>query len=227
MLKKINISEYQALVAHGKVLEFDGGTPKVILLPGDRILKLFRRKRLLSSQLWITYATRFARNASKLQRRGIPTIQVISTFRIPKIRRQAVLYERLPGETLRDWLTANSPEANFAKCQEFGIFTAEPHRRGILFRSIHFGNILVQPDGSFGLIDVADIQFNLRASLSLNQRLRSLHHMDRHAPDRCDLAAPAGSAYLEAYLAVAKLSEKANHAMRTGFEATFAHYRPQ
>ncbi|MGZ0655523.1 toluene tolerance protein [Coraliomargarita sp. W4R72] len=221
----MKLAEYESLTANGKVLEIEGNCPKVILLTEDRILKLFRRKRLLSSQLWITHAARFARNASKLRKRGIPTIQIRSVFSIPAIERQAVLYDMLQGDTLRDWLDANTQSAGLIKCKELGVFVAELHSRGILFRSIHFGNVVVQADGSFGLIDIADTGFTCLGGLSVNQRIRNFHHMDRHDADRSQLAGPMGAAFLQAYLTAVDPSEPVKHRLSTAFNETFSKYK--
>lgn len=218
-------NEFEALLASGEILETEGALPKVIRLPEDRILKLFRRKRLLSSQIWMTYAARFAKNAVQLRRRSIPTVQVESIYDIRGIQRQGVLYRMLPGDTLRDWLNGNETKVCIEKCRELGVFIAQLHRHGVLFRSIHFKNILVQPDGSLGLIDIADLKFNYCGALSTRQRIRNLHHMDRHNADRKYLAGQAGNAFLEAYLTAAKVSEQASRRITASFEAIFAKHR--
>ncbi|MDQ8195144.1 toluene tolerance protein [Coraliomargarita sp. SDUM461004] len=224
MRNKKTIAEYARLTQEGTVLENEGTTPKVILLPKNRILKLFRRKHLLSSQIWITHAARFARNAGKLQRRGIPTVTVKSVFSIPEMQRQAVLYHILEGDTLRDWLNKHTAEDGISKCKDLGQFVAGLHRCGILFRSMHFGNIIVRADGTFGLIDIVDTGFKYWGPLSQSQRIRNFHHMDRHDSDRVCLAGPAGAAFLHSYLAAAGITEKAKLNLAAAFKEIFSKY---
>jgi hypothetical protein len=33
------------------------------------------------------------------------------------------------------------------------------HDKGIFFRSIHFGNIILLPDNNYGLIDITDVRY--------------------------------------------------------------------
>ena len=104
MLPQKSNAEFDELTQGAQVLEQDGFGLKVLRLPDARILKLFRRKRWLSSQLWAPHAARFDRNAKTLLKRGIPTLTVEQIFAVPEMQRQAVLYRELPGTTLRQWL---------------------------------------------------------------------------------------------------------------------------
>ena len=83
-------SAYLALRENATVLEADGSGDKVLLLEDGTILKLFRRKRLISSALLFPYAQRFADNIDALKKRGIPCPDVIATYRIASISRDAV-----------------------------------------------------------------------------------------------------------------------------------------
>ena len=59
----LNNAELNALVAKATLIESDSYGPKVYRLDNGEYLKLFRRKRLLSSALLIPYSVRFCRNA--------------------------------------------------------------------------------------------------------------------------------------------------------------------
>ena len=61
-MQSIDHSTYEALRKGAQVLEADGSGDKVLRLADGRMLKLFRRKRLLSSALFFPYAQRFANN---------------------------------------------------------------------------------------------------------------------------------------------------------------------
>ncbi len=174
-------ASYQELVEGGAVLEADGHGDKLIVLRDGRYLKLFRRKRLLSSALMWPYARRFQTNALALRDLGIATVVPELLLRIPHLRRTAVLYQPLAGETLRTALRRRTAEHG-ALMRKLGCFLAGLHRRGVYFRSLHFGNVIVTAAGDFGLIDVADLGLRARP-LSRYQVTRNLRHLMRYAED--------------------------------------------
>ena len=171
---------YQDLVEGGTVLEADGHGDKLIALRDGRYLKLFRRKRLLSSALMWPYARRFHVNAVALRDRGVLSVATEQLLRIPHLRRTAVIYRPLPGATLRTCLRKAADRG--ALLHELGSFLAVLHRRGVYFRSLHFGNVIVVGQGEFGLIDVADLELRNRP-LGPHQITRNLRHLMRYAED--------------------------------------------
>lgn len=178
-MKKLSKEGYLTLREGAKVIEKDGHGDKVLLLADGTYLKLFRVKQLFTSAQFIPYSKRFANNAKKLAKRGIPTIIVISTFKIPAIRRSAVHYSPLTGSTLRG--LPNGIDIMLAG--KLGKFIRELHDKGIYFRSLHFGNVVLTPENRLGLIDIADMKF-YRGSLSDNLRLRNFQHSARYDEDR-------------------------------------------
>jgi len=168
---------FQELLEKSEVLMKDRHGLKVIGTPDGRIVKFFRRKRLFSSALWDPYVKRFARNAANLKKAGIPTVEVTGVFRVSSLKRDAVVYNRMEGESLRDLPMTEPRMASFA------AFFAELHRKGVFFRSVHFGNILELPDGRLGLIDIADMEAKGR-SLGVKERLRNFAHMVKYPEDR-------------------------------------------
>ena len=82
MLKKISKTELDHLTKGGTVLETEESLFKVMLLPNRQIVKLFRRKRLISSQIWLKHASSFEKNARELKRRGFVTVEVLSLIHI-------------------------------------------------------------------------------------------------------------------------------------------------
>ena len=100
-MQSIDHSTYEALRKGAHVLEADGSGDKVLRLADGRMLKLFRRKRLLSSALFYPYAQRFADNTRALEQRGILCPKVIAVYRIPSIERDGVYYSPLAGNTVR------------------------------------------------------------------------------------------------------------------------------
>ena len=172
---------YLALREGAQVLEADGSGDKVLRLRDGLMLKLFRRKRLLSSALLFPYAGRFERNAQALRDLGIPCPEVLATYRIASIERDAVYYRPLPGDTLRQLLDDQAQAQPLRR--QLGQFVARLHEAGVYFRSLHLGNVVLTPDNQLGLIDIADLQHQRRA-LRDSQRERNFHHMLRYPEDR-------------------------------------------
>src|SRR5690554_3904509 len=173
--------DYLALRKDGKVIEQDGHGDKVIILTDGTFLKLFRRKRLISSAAIWPYAQRFADNAKKLEELGIPCPQIIQVYRIPSIERDAVHYHPLPGTTLRD-LYRGDLEYPADLRERFLKFVEHIQDLGVYFRSIHLGNVVLTPDDELGLIDISDMKI-FRRPLSKWQRKRNFEHMDRDKKD--------------------------------------------
>ena len=166
------------MIDGAKVLEADSFGPKVYLLPDGNILKLFRRKRLFSSALFRPYSKRFIDNVVELQKRGVPTLQVLQYFRLQAPGMTAVLYQPLPGQTLSQIASKEGFSWKQALPELAGLIRSL-HQSGIYFRSLHLGNIVITPDQRMGLIDVADMRF---LSGPLPQRLikRNLQHFARY-----------------------------------------------
>ncbi|ROM77648.1 toluene tolerance protein [Pseudomonas brassicacearum] len=196
-MQTLNHSSYLALREGAKVLEADGSGDKVLLLRDGRYLKLFRRKRLLTSALLRPYARRFAHNTDALLKRGIPCPTVLGVYRIASIARDAVYYSPLEGKTIRQ-LKASEEDADALRF-ELGTFIALLHEKGVYFRSLHFGNVVLTPEHTLGLIDIADLRCQRRA-LSNGKRLRNFAHVLRYKEDRhWLLERDGGTAFIEGY----------------------------
>lgn len=168
--RKLGQDEYEKGLQDAELLEQDTFGPKVYELSDGRILKLFRIRRRFSSNLYLPYAKRFARNAERLAARGFSTISVESWGRVPHLRRQFALYAKLPGQTLRKLPSFDG--------QCLGRVLAKLHASGVLFRSCHLGNWVLTPEGSLGLIDLTDLSF-FPWALTKSQRSRNFLHLTR------------------------------------------------
>jgi hypothetical protein len=188
---------FSALRANAAVIERDAHGDKVLRLADGDYLKLFRRKRWLSSTAWYPYAQRFADNADALRQLDVPSPEAIAVYRIPAIERDAVQYHPLAGDTLRT-LAAMNESPSVALATLLGTFIARLHAEGIYFRSVHLGNILLCPDGRLGLIDLADMKLHRRA-LHRHERIRNFRHLLRDERDRRWLLADNGRALFAAY----------------------------
>ena len=201
-LKTLTEKDYLALRANAVVLEQDGFGDKVLRLADGSIFKMFRRKRLLTSAALFPYARRFARNAVTLARHGIPVPQILAVGEISNMARDYVHYQPLAGSTLRDLVRSGmDAETREALRQRLTRFIIHLHDLGIYFRSLHIGNVVVTPDGRFGLIDFSDLRI-YPWSLGSYLRRRNMQRMLRMADeaDWADLPAivagrpPAGEA---------------------------------
>ncbi|HMV36690.1 MAG TPA: toluene tolerance protein [Turneriella sp.] len=196
----MSANDYFVLRGDAEVIEADGHGEKVLRLRDGSYLKLFRRKRLLSSALWYPYARRFADNAVTLERLGIPCPRVIAVHRFPDIRRDVVHYHPLPGATLRQIVQGNRVESAAPTLRtRLGDFVARLHDLGVFFRSIHLGNIVLDDSGQLGLIDIADMRIADRP-LSNSRRRRNLAHLLRYREDGVWLLSDHGQAFAEGYV---------------------------
>ncbi|MBD9408771.1 toluene tolerance protein [Stutzerimonas stutzeri] len=181
-MQKLQIESYMRMREGARVLEKDSCGEKVLLLSDGTILKLFRLKHLFSSAVLYPYAKRFADNIANLQRLHVACPSLINTYKIPSIKRDAVHYHPLPGVTLRQLRRQNDecPENLF---DQLGRFLAHLHEKGIFFRSIHLGNIVLTPEGGLGLIDIADLKCQTKP-LGPYKSKRNFKHMMRDVDDR-------------------------------------------
>ena len=158
-LKTIDHQTYLALREGAEVLEIDHCGDKVLRLKDGTFLKLFRRKRLISSALWYPYAQRFADNAESLLQLGVSAPSVLNVIKIPSVAREVVIYEPVPGKTLRELVKAGMDlDEELRLRRVFCAFVSDLLDQGVYFRSMHLGNVVLMPDGKFGLIDVADVK---------------------------------------------------------------------
>ena len=171
--------EYKELIKDAKLMKSDGFGPKVYRRPDATYVKLFRQKRKFSLATIWPYVKRFLRNSTQLKKRGIDTVNVLALYNCPDIERTIVTYSELKGELFRDVLTnEHSNERIF----QLAHFIAELHQKGIYFRSIHLENIVLQPNGHLGLIDIADMRIRY-FSLNPLRRVRNLCHMLKYQED--------------------------------------------
>ncbi|MGE0070494.1 MAG: hypothetical protein AB7S67_09735 [Thiomonas sp.] len=183
-LQLLGHDEYLGMRAGARVIEQDQHGEKVLLLPDGTYLKLFRRKRVLTSAAWKPYAQRFVENAAALRRLDIPCPQVLKHYRIPAISRDAVHYLPLEGKTIRQVISDGLSEARATALRSQLLeFINHIHSLGIFFRSAHLGNIVLTPEGTLGLIDISDLKISWFA-LGPFRRRRNLRHVLRCREDR-------------------------------------------
>lgn len=185
------------MVAGATVISKDQYGDKVLKLPDGVMVKLFRLKRRLSSAIIWPYAKRFERGARRLREINIPSVEVIETFRVRAMGRDVVVYHPLEGETLREVIKDSDNKEALLK--PFSVFFAGLHDRGIYFRAIHFGNIIVLPAGGFGLIDVSELRIS-RSSLSVRKRVRNFKPIFRYNEDLTAIMDLGFDLFLDCYI---------------------------
>lgn len=197
------MDEFERLKTGAEVLEQDAHGLKVLRLPNGDILKLFRVKHLISSARLYSHARSFCRNADRLGALAIPTVKIKQLFGLTNSSSAAVLYQPLEGRILRQIaLTEGLSEITL---QQFGAFVAELHARGVYFRSLHLGNVVVTGNGEFGLIDIADLSIR-PWGLFFAERLRNFRHICRLEEDRGHIGQQGWHTFVAAYRQVAGLS---------------------
>lgn len=173
----------------------DGHGVKVLKMPDGDFVKTFVCKHRVSSRRIYPEWLRFSKNAQALSRRGIPTVKVLSTIRIPHLKRTGVIYRPLPGKMFR----AVELDADLAR--RLGAFIARLHQSGVHFRSLHLGNVLLCDNGELGLIDISDMKC-FPWPLLTSTRMRNFTHLFRYAEDLASLKTAGLSAFQEGYLSV-------------------------
>jgi O-antigen ligase/tRNA A-37 threonylcarbamoyl transferase component Bud32 len=173
---------FEQLCSNAHVIEADGLGPKVLRLEDGSFLKLFRARRWYTSGSFNPYSERFASNSEQLREQGIASPSILNLYQLQDAS-SAVRYEPLPGLTLRQALQSLDSSLRESLIERFGRFMAQLHERGVYFRSLHLGNVLLMDDGEFGLIDVADMRV-YPSALRNTLRQRNLRHMQRYPQDR-------------------------------------------
>ena len=215
----ISSEEFDQLREGARVLEMDLRGEKVLLTPDKHIIKLFYPRRRFTSAAIYPYALRFWNNAQKLHEKGIPTVSCEQLRYDRQNSRHVITYPLLAGTTLRDCLEQSPDKHDYLT--KLSAFLAMLHEKGILFRSIHLGNILVLENGGFGLIDIADMSLQ-RRPLGLFKRARNFRHLLHDKVDRDSLERYGYKRFLKQYETNANISGF----RRRLFRALIRYYAP-
>jgi len=207
-MKSILPRDFEQVVKDAEVLAREAdGRPKVYLCPDGRFVKVFSPRRRLSSHLWQSYAERFWNSARELRARGVASVEATDCFRLRGTRDHAVTYKGPPGRPLRETVASIGPAS--PECaplmNDLASLVADIHGKGVYFRGLHFGNIIVRPDGVLALIDVADVRF-FDGPLNTSRRARNFKPPFRYEIDRSALEAFGVKRFVDRYLAAACLT---------------------
>ncbi|MCK5383282.1 MAG: toluene tolerance protein, partial [Gammaproteobacteria bacterium] len=208
----ISAAEFRQLRAGARLLERDYRGEKVLLTPDNHIIKLFYPRRRFTSARIYPYAHRFCNNARQLREKGIITVHCEQLRYDRTNRRHLITYPLLPGTTLRSTLNEVNNREDYL--EKLASYLATLHAKGILFRSVHLGNILVLENGDYGLIDVADMTIQ-PGPLGLRKRARNFRHLLHDREDREQLDSYGYGRFLEHYEAAAGISDSRRTRLRS------------
>lgn len=178
-----------------------GGYPCVVLHPDDTITKIWAiKKGFFSSATLNPYSRRFVNNATRLAKRGLVVPEVLNHARVKGSHIKIVTYRSLPGSSIRDLLKDAPREVDIPS---LCAYILDLHEKGILFRSIHLGNIILLPDGTYGLIDFTDVKY-FNQPVSLDRRAANLAFPLRYPEDVDRMNAAGLPSMPESYLDLLK-----------------------
>lgn len=181
-MKLLSEAEFAELRIGAELIESDGHGEKVLRLPDGSYIKIFRRKSWFSKTMLIPPARRFAANTLKLKQLGILCPEVIQLFRLKRPYRSVIHYRPLAGTTFRQLLKEQASLDQQAMVTKLASFISVLHQRGVYFRSLHLGNIVMTPSGELGLIDIADMRC-IGKPLPTRLQKRNMQHLFRYADE--------------------------------------------
>ena len=195
--------EYEEMLQGGDILEKDQHGVKVVRLEDGLFLKTFWFRHKISSRRIFPEPLRFLLHERALKKRQIPTITMIDRVQIPHLNRTGVLYDPLPGRTLRQ--VAAAGEFDAALAGRLGSFVATLHQKGIHFHSLHLGNVLLCPNEEFGLIDISDMK-TFPWPLFVATRKRNFNHLFRYEQDLKTVRDAGFQEFINGYLSACSCS---------------------
>ncbi len=220
-MQTITQQEFEKILSEGKIIEEGGKSGiKILKMADGRFMKFFRIRNLFSSARIWPYHERFRKNALKLAQLGFSTVHVDLTARIPHVKRTVVIYQPVQGKTLRQ-LYANG-HLDSECLAAFGAFVAGLHATGIDFNSLHLGNVILQDDKVFGLIDITDVRFYNKA-LSPEQRLKNIGRILRYEEDSTAIDKTGSHVFISAYCT--QLDPLLAEKMKDGLSGLFRTWR--
>ena len=219
-LRRLSHKEFEELTHGATVVTSDAGGPKLLRRSDGRMVKLFRRRKLISSSLIWPVALRFCRAARRLDALEIPSVAVEAVYRVPTAMRDVVVYREIPGVSLREALCVKGRMD--ALVEMLAKLLAALHTKGVYFRALHFGNVLVREDGLLALVDVSECRFR-RAPLHPELRARNFRPLFSYDEDTAVLREFGFERFLRLYLALANL----NDGVRGRFLRALSRLRPE
>ncbi|MFO7753528.1 MAG: hypothetical protein R6V41_10460, partial [Desulfobacteraceae bacterium] len=94
-----------------------------------------------------------------------------------------------------------------ALVKQFAAFLADLHAKGIYFRSIHLNNVILTPEGGFGLIDISDLHY-WGLPLTISKRVRNFRPIFKCDQDRKIFEGVSIEFFLDCYVENAGFKSK-------------------
>ena len=171
--------EWRAIKSDCEIVEQDSLGVKVLRCANGDYIKVFRIKHKITMARLVNPAENFCNNAKRLGELGVDTLVPLAMYSIPHVGRFAVRYRPLAGDTLRDLI--KDSRVSESVIAALGEYIAWLHEKGIYFRSLHPGNVVLQPNEKLGLIDVLDCKFSWFARpLTRWESERNFRHFFRY-----------------------------------------------
>ena len=144
----------------------------------NEIIKIFNVRGYISSGFFNTYTSRIIKNSIKLKEHEISSIEITNELAFQYNNRlSGVTYKYIPGKTYRDLGNKITKEMITDLAKYISII----HKKGIYFRAMHLGNILLHNKKLF-LIDIAKIHF-YPWPLFIFTRARAFRRMIKYQDD--------------------------------------------
>ena len=175
----VSAAEFTEHCRSGRVVAVKFGQPAMLAhedTAGTPLLtKIWHRRQLFTSDRVIPYHHRFRRALEALRALDVRVPRYRCHGHVVGGRARFVVYEPLPGLPLRS-------DYGAVRIPDLAELVSSLHARGVFFRGLHLGNVILGPDGSLGLIDVQDIRF-FRRPLGRRRRERNIGILCAHPAD--------------------------------------------
>tara|TARA_R110002073_G_scaffold205_7_gene2653 strand:- start:5576 stop:6247 length:672 start_codon:yes stop_codon:yes gene_type:complete len=139
--------------------------PKMVATRSGEYIKFFYDQPGLHWSSFYPKAKRFTDNAHALLKFGFVAPRITRLAHCPEEMAWFIVYKRLPGDDVREL-------ADSSNLKQMANFLAHLHQKGIYFRGIHLGNVLVT-ENTYSLIDFAGMTL-WPMPLTTWQRLRNI-----------------------------------------------------
>lgn len=193
------------VISHATLIHGTPERPKVCRTPDGFIIKWFYPRPGISTDKIFPYAKRFIRHSLQLEQKGIESVQVQAWLYDPQTSAHIILYPALEGMTVRDAMTT---ELATQVMDGFVDYVVDMHERGVFFRGIHLGNVLVReveqgegeiPGLAYSLIDITDCRVK-HNKLNRWERVRNLKHLFSNLVDNEIYTAYGVQRFIDRYI---------------------------
>jgi len=199
--KRLSKSELQSFTENNQLLFGRPERPEMMLTSKQEVIKFFYQRKFISTSLLSPQAERFNANSIKLKRIGITAPEVSELIFCPDMSVHVAVYRYLKGTDLRTMCSQN----NYQGMDKLPSYMASLHEKGIFFRAIHLGNILLLNGNELALVDIVDMTVS-SSQLSTPRRARNIAHLFKSRKDKKLLEHYGLRRFLDTYHMSAKLT---------------------